>query len=1169
MDFSKFFGQIASSIRRSNERTDMNKTEPTHLETQNLPASSERQVQTIPRNLKAETTQDFKLFLSQLDYGINSESQSNGLGNSQEGPDRHRGHEINGSALRIDPGTKVNGKPTLMAGDSLNGIKATKLEGGSKETLATGAPNGTLQPTTIKIRTLLPMRARKPTVIEELDQKRKEELEAQFLKQLSLKYPVKASPPKQDLNSVADLDYDEIERAINDKPSLPYKTGFFDNKPAFGNPSAPAFQNGFEASNMNSGFESSGGFFSAAGGKPITINPENLKAAQAVLFGDDDDAPDFDKKDQPGGSGFVNPFQSANSNFGAFSNPFSAPQTKMFGKPEEPGSNFEKANQGFQSFQNSDLGFNRFNENSSGPISFTTGNMSAPVKINQEHLLKAMALLADDKDDEPEPVLGPDENARMGPPQTRGNASPAKAPAHAIQPNPTKFVVNNKPIKPNGALGKVVSPDPEKLADDAENHQGPNAEEYSLRAAITKASKEQPPVVNGQKPKKDPFMQEPAKKPKMKFEVPHQTKVGFNPPKLNLAINKPMTKVKTALSKFHNVATIDNDRITKMMSTLKKKTKLHGYKEKRVSKNYGHQFLTMAEIYEHLRTELDELNIKGVDEFLDQLIIELRHQLSKTDVDIGWVEHHLKMLSRKYYHRVKSEGASSSSCLPKTASVIPYKVDVKNILTDMYYRHRKEEFMQKLSVLRMMNEGLFQVDQRVCLMVTAINNPTKERYTIEFTDGWYLAYMELYSNQEKQLALLDSKECHQEFNNNLILRLILKGLLKPGDKIEVSHIKLDRQENQPVYKPTKIEIFYNAMRRLPWNTQMGLLYTKIKPTKLKDIKPCGGIVPMIDVLILEKRGIKIGNPERDEFMIKVQYSDNDRLSINFSLIVVDSIHMDPQYTAPVSLHMVTFRGVDPGKYLDISVGQRLQIYGVKMGKSKQYSVTQSNFMQQLPWGLHFSENRRNSSTVLDIPIKLRNEAYAKVMDLRRRDFLPLDDMKDALLKVMNMPKTEVGDFLMSAAVKYVKHSGNLCLFHFYEKHFVQVELRMGPTGKPVNSKDDPKGGQQQTPFWERVMRDLCAISESNCELLLFYDLNYLCQSKVVELKSRGKIYIHKFGFDVINDYMLGENFIISNIENNSIERYLISEYKKNKNLKLADNDTISQLICDMSKYPLT
>ena len=90
----------------------------------------------------------------------------------------------------------------------------------------------------------------------------------------------------------------------------------------------------------------------------------------------------------------------------------------------------------------------------------------------------------------------------------------------------------------------------------------------------------------------------------------------------------------------------------------------------------------------------------------------------------------------------------------------------------------------------------------------------------------------------------------------------------------------------------------------------------------------------------------------------------------------------------------------------------------------------------------------------------------------------------------------------------------------------------------------------------------------NCELLLFYDLGYTRTSKVLEFKSRGKIYIHKFHFDVINDYMLGENFILNNLENNSLERHLINEYKKAKNMKISETDLIAQLLTDMRNYPL-
>jgi hypothetical protein len=1170
MDVSKFLGQVVSAIRKSDERPDKVKTDKKENDGPPKPVSPSPQPRTNERSLKAETTQDFRQIVSQFDFGL---------------PLKDGGIEAQPKKESIDP--KIGDKSPLfeekskakinlinvgMAKNSSKpedlGVKKAEIEA---EALKKPPENGIASvKAPIKIRPLLPMPVRKPNAVDMLDQKRKDEIEAEYLKKLDDQYGLKlkaVTNQKLGEEEIYEPDEEEIEKQLREDAkgtATNYKQFNMGNFYSAQNAIQPGYQKAFNAPASNSSVDSFQGFSSGAG-KPVQLDEEILKRAKAMMadLGFEEEIQNFENTNQNGNTGFVNPFQSANQNFNTSSNPFSAPPAFQNHKQEEQHKFFNKP---FMKEGPSDTGFAKPNENTGGAISFTTGNMNSMVNINPDNLKRALALFADDdeEDDQPPSPQINDENARMGPPQVKGQKSPPKNPQ---QPLPTKFMVTNKPPLNGAAQKKVIVVEQEKEVEEVEKPPNHNPDEYSLRAALNKTSKDSVPAQNLQKQAKNPFSVEPKKVVKKAFEVPHRDKSTIAP-KLNFGITKPaMVRVKTALSKFHNVVNIDNDRYTRMTSNLKKRTKLQGYKEKRVSKNYGWIFLTMGEIYEHLKPELDDLDIKGVDEFLDQLVIELRHQLNKPDIDLGWVEHHLKMLSRKYYNRVKNEGASSSSFLPKTATIIPYKVDTRNILTDLYYRYRREEFFQRLSVIRLMNEGQFQADQRVCLMVVSITN-SKDKYQIELTDGWYLVYMELYTSQEKESALRDINDCYLEFNNNLILRLILKGHLKPGQKVEASNLKIERTENQPIYKPTKVELQYNSLRKMAWNTQMGLLYTRIKPTKLKDVKPSGGIVPMIDVLILEKRGVKISNPERDEFMIKMQHGDNERLSINFSLIVIDSLHIDPAYQAPITLHMVTFRSSDPGKYLDVSVGQRLQIYGVKMRKSKQYTVNQANFVTQLPWGLHFSENRRNSSNPLEIPLKLRSEHYSKLLDLRRKEFVSLEDMKDALLRVMNMPKMEAGDFLLSSAVKYVKHSGNLALFHLYEKHFIQVEIRAGQGGKPGSSKDEGKGGQPQTPFWERVMRDLCAISESNCELLLFYDLNYGGFSKTVELKSRGKIYIHKFSFDVINDYMLGENFVITNIENNSIERFLINEYKKHKNMKIGDNDSLAQLLCDMSKYPL-
>ena len=49
--------------------------------------------------------------------------------------------------------------------------------------------------------------------------------------------------------------------------------------------------------------------------------------------------------------------------------------------------------------------------------------------------------------------------------------------------------------------------------------------------------------------------------------------------------------------------------------------------------------------------------------------------------------------------------------------------------------------------------------------------------------------------------------------------------------------------------------------------------------------------------------------------------------------------------------------------------------------------------------------------------------------------------------------------------------------------------------------------------------------------------------------------------------MLGENFILSSFERDSIEKFMISEYKRNKSIKLAEGDTMAQVLIDIAKVP--
>lgn len=1127
-------------------------------------------------NMKAQNTQDFKLILAQMEK-------------------RGAILEDDAASKQLEDEENFNKYSPKLNNDSKNQLKAKNQSKGNSIASSAGLklgqnpdqqlskdilPAKVSEPPRLRLTPLIPMSLNRDGVKQVIDENTKNEIAEKVYKMLLSNLDQKgAAEFTRSLRprSLEEEDQEEIERMLeNDHPQTNYGFGS-SNQSAYNRDfrqKIPHQPSHFNAPEPYINPDGSIPFFSGFGMKPITLSEDAIKAAKARLgeMGLEDEVDDFDNATMKGASAFSNPFvtlSASNQQGNNFSGPFFHQIPNAVQKVQK--------NTNADHFSNTDFNGGGFNQRSfavddSGPISFTTGCGKAPKNIDPEAIKKAMALLAlsDDEDAENE-VLPPntfDENARLGLHNTKKNTISSKDPG---SPLTVKSV----------AGGEIIH---HEKTDNSKKSMGNNSdlgdespkrdlnEEYSLKAVIERGRQEQNSKATDpgkdKKGSKNPFGAEGKKGGKKVFEVPHLSNTGLTP-RVNFPIMKPNTiKVKTSLSSFHGKVTIDNERYNSLTQNLNKRRKLVGYKEKLVTRNYGHNFLTSHELYNYLEPELREYDIKGVEVFAKHLLIEMRYQLPKMEIDQGWVEHHLTMLTRKYYNRVKNEGASSSSSVSRTTAVLPYKVNLTNLITDLYYRGRKEEFFGRFSVLRLLFEGQLPPDRRICLMVSTITK-SRDKWTIEFTDGWYVIFTELYTNEAKEEALKTTDDYHNEFNNNLILRLILKDMLKEGDKIEVSHLTIQREENQPIYSKVRLEsISYNALKKLPWNTQMGQLYTKLKPTKLRSIKPSGGLVPMVDVLILEKRGIKLSNTERDQFMIKAQSEECDRLAISFSVTVVDSLHLDPNYKHQPELYMVTFKSVDPGKYVDLCVGQRLQIYGVKFKKSKIHPVIQANFESQYSMGLHLIEARRNSTLPFDVSHASKTQLYQDLLGTRKKGFYGLEEMKDSLLKIINLTRSKCDDFMMTVALKYVKHTGNLCLFHLYEKHFIQIEIRSEESVKKAQKKDDNKGIPAQVNFWERVMKDLTHISETNVELLLFYDLFYTRQTKVLDFKSRGKIYIHKFIFDVINDYMLGENFILSNIESNCIERFLISEYKKAKNMKLGENDSISQLLSDMSKYPL-
>lgn len=1172
MNYGAFIKQLKKGGTQTAEANTERKatSRPKELTT---PVVKRQEIKTEEDNLRAHSTQDFRMIFDQMtkredaikeETSLSKKSIDDNQDSYSESNKNRAGFQAKGNdeiqwnfPSRSPDGRFIPNQSSNPSGD----LPTSKLSDQPK----------------LRLAPLIPMAVNRQGIKQELDEKTKDDIAERVCEMILAKLGSrKAADLFKNLKprSLEDEDQEEIERMLqNDHQNSNFNSshngsefnngGYFNNdgfqRPGLG---GPGFQQPPDTNAV---------FFSGYGMKPVQLTEEALQAAKARLgeMGFEDEVEGFDAAAMGNQASFSNPFvtlSASNNPAGNFSVPFSNPKASapfiQERQRNELPAQATKFSTGFE--------FGRpLDGDNTGPISFLTGDGAKKVTIDPEAMKKAMALLAlSDEEDEDKEKMPPntfDENARLGLPRnaTEAGANRDQAENGFAGSKDELQVHNDQSVKSGGKMSENDGDSPKKDLN----------EEYSLKAVIERNRQELNSKASGvdkeKKSSKNPFGAEAKKVAKKTFEVPHRANNGllprnnFPPPKPNAV------RIKTPNSKFQNSVEVDTNRNQISYRNLNKRRKLIGYKEKLVTRNYGANFLTMQELYDHLEPELRQCDVAGIDSFLNQLFIEMRFQLPKVDIDQGWVEHHLTMLTRKYYNRVKNEGASSSSSTGRTSTIIPYKVNLSNIVTDLIFRSKKEEFFGRLSVLRSLFEGQLPADRRMCLMVSSISK-CRDKWTLELTDGWYIVFTELYTNEAKEEALKTNDDYYHEFNNNLILRLILKGKLKQGDKIEVSHLTIEREENQPIYSKVRLQtINYNSMKKLLWNTQMGQLYTKLKPTKLRSIKPSGGIVPMVDVLILEKRGIKICNTERDQFMIKAQAEEGERMAVSFSVTVIDSIHLDPLYDREPELHMVTFKNVDPGKYVDLCVGQRLQIFGVKLTKTKIYPVQQANFEKQYPMGLHLLEVRRNSSLPMDVPTNSKTQKYLDLLATRKKGFQGLEEIKELLINFENQPKTKCDDFMMTAALKYVKHSGNLCLFHFYEKHFIQVEIRTQENAKKAQKKDGNKSIPAQTNFWEGVMKDLTHISETNIELLLFYDLCYTRSTKILDLRSRGKIHIHKFQFDVVNDYMLGENFVLSNLDGGSIERYLISEYKKAKNMKLGDNDSIAQLLIDMSKYPMT
>ena len=933
------------------------------------------------------------------------------------------------------------------------------------------------------------------------------------------------------------------------------------------------FNQGFNHPQNGNPNESNGIVFTTAGGGAINLSKDQLAKAAKLLQGDDDEDEEELADKMPVDGGFSNGFSNGFNKPGNFSTgPTSFPpafknptSSSSFNQNHNHNHQLEKDN-GQESF-----GFgNPMNNSSSGPISFSTGGMKQ-IKINDEDMKKAMALFKDSDDEEGEKPIPVPENP------FKGQSVKPTGNTHVQKPNMT--------LKHQGK--RIFPSDPSEEKSDSINSLQGDPKEATLKEETVEIKPNGKPSAFQ---KQEPVQRKLDKK--KAFGVPYKINGGFGSLKSGaIVLGRNPVRPKVRESKLNNKIFIDQDRFKRMTIRLHKPEKLTNLKGNRlVEKNYGVRFLPIEDLFDHLKKEMASLSINSSDELIEELTLEMQVQIGPQEVSSEWVKHHLHMLSRKYHDRVRLEGPFGST-YPSLSPpcIISYPVTMSNILTDLYYRCKREGYFESKSYLRRVIESNNPFNNmRLCLLVCNIIKE-ESKYVIEMTDGWYIVYTSIHCGPDQENLLMSNKDNFGDFEKFLILRLVIQGKLKIGDKIEVTNLEIEsgdrqgqnsnksgeRERNRDKEKPNEmkdgnyrveVKLQYNAMKRLPKETKLGMLYTKLKPMRMNTVKSRGGLIPLIDVIIVEKKGVKLIREKCvDEYMIKMREEEMTDMAFAFGITVVDALHLDPEYKEPQTYHHFTFSGASPGVYTALEIGQRVRIYGARIKKKILDRLQQANYGLMYRRGLTLYINKKHENNIDLVKIPHANKERVSAVLGPWKKFSPIDVIKDRIIEAER--NFQIGiqpaeGLITSLALRFVKHNDKFCLFHFYERHFVQLEI----------AYDQPVAKEKDAPaetFWQRTVKHLSSLTEANSELLVFSDIQLKPNPKVIQLVSRGDITLHKFVFDSLSNFIVGENFVLSNCGSNSLEHFLISEYKsKYKSVKLSEDDTIGKLIQAMAKIHL-
>jgi len=139
----------------------------------------------------------------------------------------------------------------------------------------------------------------------------------------------------------------------------------------------------------------------------------------------------------------------------------------------------------------------------------------------------------------------------------------------------------------------------------------------------------------------------------------------------------------------------------------------------------------------------------------------------------------------------------------------------------------------------------------VIVQMQLINN----KWIIEISDGWHSFYWIVSQN-------LGQESNNDKFflsNNDSILRLINEGKLFPGQKLHIGSMtdfplkngiaipNADFAENET----KRVTVEFNSLSRAKWHEKLGLRHSFLIKN-LKSLRPNGGHISFIDVLVLKK-----------------------------------------------------------------------------------------------------------------------------------------------------------------------------------------------------------------------------------------------------------------------------------------------------------------------------